>query len=190
MLLYIDYTHQLRSSIELTLRQKTVPSALIDLHQRAEEPVTGEEIAHEIERSPGAIRNQMRTLAALNSVEGRRGPRGGYKPTSTAYEALNLQQLDHPAEGPVVHKGEPVGGEIVERIDLTNVYHSTHCRAELTLQGSLTPFHEADTLRLGPTPLSKLVIEGAVEGRDETSNVLLIEITTMKAPAEEQPLPA
>jgi predicted transcriptional regulator len=137
----IDYTRQLRSPIELTLRQKTVPSALIDLHQRAEEPVTGEEIAHEIERSPGAIRNQMRTLAALNSVEGRRGPRGGYKPTSTAYEALKLQQLDHPAEGPVVHKREPVGGAIVERIDLTNVYHSTHCRAELTLQGSLTPFH-------------------------------------------------
>ena len=178
------------SSIELTPRQKALLSALIDRHQRTEGPVTASEIAREIERNPGTIRNQMQSLKALQLVEGLVGPKGGYEPTTNAYEALSLQQLDQPAEIPVIREGEPVGGTIVEEIELTNVQHPERCRAELTLHGSLTTVHEGDTIRIGPTPLSKLVIEGTLEGTDETGTLLRIDITAMEAPAKEHPLPA
>jgi predicted transcriptional regulator len=37
---------------------------------------------------------------------------------------------------------------------------------------------------VGPTPLSRLVVEGVVEGKDATENVLILTITDMVAPAD------
>ena len=41
-----------------------------------------------------------------------------------------------------------------------------------------------DEVRVGPTPLSKLVIEGTLEGKDDTNNTLILTIDYMRAPAE------
>ncbi len=38
---------------------------------------------------------------------------------------------------------------------------------------------------MGPTPLSKLLIEGTVDGKDDTNNILILRIDDMVAPAEE-----
>jgi predicted transcriptional regulator len=37
---------------------------------------------------------------------------------------------------------------------------------------------------VGPTPLSKLVIEGTLDGKDDTANILILKIDSMRAPAE------
>ena len=60
------------------------------------------------------------------------------------------------------------------------------CRAEVTLQGSIADFGESHTVVVGPTPLSKLVIEGTVEGKDDTNNSLILTIDDMVAPAGEE----
>jgi predicted transcriptional regulator len=39
---------------------------------------------------------------------------------------------------------------------------------------------------VGPTPLSKLVIEGTIEGKDDTNNSLILTIDDMVAPAGEK----
>src|SRR6056297_1181826 len=88
------------SSIELTSSQKTVLRALVDRYTQEETAVKGEAIAEEVDRNPGTIRNQMQSLKALQLVEGVPGPKGGYKPTVDAYEALEIQQLDTAAEVP------------------------------------------------------------------------------------------
>ena len=173
------------SSIELTSSQKTILTALINLHRETEDAVKGEDIAEEVDRNPGTIRNQMQSLKALQLVEGVPGPKGGYKPTANAYEALDVDQMDEPAAVPLLHNGEPVDTANVGEIDLSSVHHPDLCRAEIHVQGSVRAFHEGDKVRVGPTPLSKLVIDGTVDGKDDTGNVLILRIDDMRAPAEE-----
>ncbi|WP_049970352.1 Rrf2 family transcriptional regulator [Haladaptatus cibarius] len=173
------------SSIELTPSQETILTALVNLHREAEDAVKGEDIAEEVDRNPGTIRNQMQSLKALQLVEGVPGPKGGYKPTATAFEALDIQQLDSAAEVPLRQNGEVVEEGNVEEIDLNSVHHPELCRAEIHLRGSVRDFHEGDEVTVGPTPLSKLVVKGIVDGKDDTRNILILKLSGMEAPAEQ-----
>ncbi|MGM0604865.1 MAG: Rrf2 family transcriptional regulator [Halobacteriota archaeon] len=173
------------SSIELTPSQKSILTALINLHRETEDAVKGEAIAEEVDRNPGTIRNQMQSLKALQLVEGVPGPKGGYKPTANAYEALDVQQMDEPAFVPLFHNDEEVDNANVEEINLSSVHHPELCRAEIHLQGSSREFHDGDEVIVGPTPLSKLVITGTLDGKDDTNNILILQIDDMRAPAEE-----
>lgn len=170
------------TSIKLTSSQKSILSALINLHSQNESAVKGRLIAEEVDRNPGTIRNQMQSLKALQLVEGVPGPKGGYKPTSNAYEALDIQRMDDPAQVPIQHKGEQVADANVDGIDLSSVHHPELCRAEIHLQGSIGDFYEGDSVTVGPTPLSKLLIEGTIDGKDDTNNVLILRIENMQAP--------
>ncbi|PSQ49115.1 TrmB family transcriptional regulator [Halobacteriales archaeon SW_6_65_15] len=173
------------SSIELTASQKTILTALVNLHRETEDAVKGEDIAEQVDRNPGTIRNQMQSLKALQLVEGVPGPKGGYKPTANAFDALGVQDMDQEAEVSLFLDGEPVEDANVEEISLTSVHHPELCRAEIHVRGSVREFHEGDAVRVGPTPLSKLVVEGSVDGKDDTSNILILKIESMEAPAEE-----
>lgn len=171
------------STIELTPSQKTILTALVNLHREAEDAVKGEDIAAEVDRNPGTIRNQMQSLKALQLVEGVPGPKGGYKPTATAFEALDVERMEGAAQVPLHLNGEPVEDSNIEEIDLTSVHHPDLCRAEIHLRGSVRDYHEGDVVRVGPTPLSKLVVEGTLDGKDDTSNILILKITSMEAPS-------
>ncbi len=173
------------SSIELTASQKTILTALVNLHSESEDAVKGEEIADEVDRNPGTIRNQMQSLKALQLVEGVPGPKGGYKPTATAFNALDIQTLDEAAEVPLVHNDEPVENATVDQISLSSVHHPERCRAEVHIQGSLSDFHTGDLVRVGPTPLSNLEIEGELDSTDTTNNILILKIQSMQASADE-----
>ena len=173
------------SSIELTPSQKTILTALVNLYGTQDEnAVKGEDIAEEVDRNPGTIRNQMQSLKALQLVEGVPGPKGGYKPTPTAYDALDVQQMDDAASVPLFYEGEALENATVEEIDLNSVHHPELCRAEIHLHGSVRGITEGDEVTVGPTPLSKLVIDGIVDGTDDTSNVLILRIEKMEAPSE------
>jgi predicted transcriptional regulator len=131
----------------------------------------------------------MQSLKALQLVEGVPGPKGGYKPTATAYDALQIQEMDQAADVPFSHEGDQIEEANVQEIDLTSVHHPELCRAEVKLQGSIADFGEGDSISVGPTPLSKLLIEGTLEGKDDTNNSLILTIDEMRAPAgEEDPL--
>jgi len=173
------------SSIELTPSQKTILTALINLHSEENDAVKGEAIAEQVDRNPGTIRNQMQSLKALQLVEGVPGPKGGYKPTANAYDALDIQRMDDPASVPLKHKGELVPDGNVSSIKLSSVHHPELCRAEIRIRGSVREMHEGDSVVVGPTPLSKLVIEGTVDGTDEASNTIILHIDGMRAPDEE-----
>jgi hypothetical protein len=171
------------SSIELTPSQKTILQELVNLYRQRDSAVKGEDIAEKVDRNPGTIRNQMQSLKALQLVEGVPGPKGGYKPTANAYEALEVQDIEHAADVPLEHNGELMEDANVQEIDLTSVHHPEHCRAEIRLQGSIGAFNEDDTITVGPTPLSKLQIIGTIVGKDDTNNSLVLKIDDMQAPA-------
>jgi Predicted transcriptional regulator, contains C-terminal CBS domains len=113
------------------------------------------------------------------------GPKGGYRPTAAAYDALQIEQMDQAADVPLAHNGERIPEANVEQIDLTSVHHPEECRAKVRLRGSISAFSKADSVTVGPTPLSKLRIDGTVEGKDDTNNSLILTIDDMRAPVGE-----
>ncbi|MCU4717309.1 HTH domain-containing protein [Halapricum hydrolyticum] len=176
------------SGIELTASQQTILQELVNSYRESDSAVKGERIAEEIDRSAGTIRNQMQSLKALQLVEGVPGPKGGYKPTAKAYDALQIQQMDRSADVSLYHNGEYVEEANVTEINLTSVHHPEKCRAEIYLQGSMSDFEPGDTITAGPTPSAGLQIIGTIDGKDETNNVLVLVIDDMRAPVEEDEL--
>ncbi|HEY3422517.1 MAG TPA: Rrf2 family transcriptional regulator, partial [Methanocellaceae archaeon] len=65
--------------VELTVIQREILTALINLFREKGRAIKGEEISERIDRNPGTVRNQMQSLKALGLVEGVPGPKGGYK---------------------------------------------------------------------------------------------------------------
>lgn len=170
------------ASIELTESQKTILQELVDLHRDSESAVKGEAIAEQIDRNAGTIRNQMQSLKALQLVEGVPGPKGGYKPTSEAYNALDIEEMDEPASIPLSHNGEPTDEQVVQEIHLMSVHHPEKCRAEVRIQGSVQDFKEGDSVTIGPTPKSSLAITGTIDGVVGSDDKLIIRTETMEAP--------
>ena len=173
------------SSIELTDSQKKILQELVDLYRESESAVKGESIAEMVDRNPGTIRNQMQSLKALQLVEGVPGPKGGYKPTASAYGALDIQEMDEPESVPLTHNGERVESLNVQEIDLISVHHPEKCRAEIHIQGSVRDFHDGDSVAVGPTPKSRLLIRGRVDGTVDTDNTIILDTESMEAPARE-----
>ena len=169
--------------IDLSSSQKQILTALIDLFKQNDDVVKGKEIAERIDRNPGTIRNQMQSLKALQLVEGIPGPKGGYKPTADAYESLDIELMDEPASVPLLRNGDPIQDANVAEIGFTSVHHPSLCRAEIHVQGSIHEFQEGDEVTVGPTPISRLVVEGTVDGKDDTNNILICKIDDMEAPS-------
>ncbi|AGB37040.1 Rrf2 family transcriptional regulator [Natronococcus occultus] len=165
-------------SIELTANQKMVLRTLTNLYKQSDGTVKGDDIADQADRNPGTIRNQMQSLKSLQLVEGIPGPKGGYKPTAAAYEALGIQQMDEPATVSLKHEGESEE-TIIEGITLSSVHHPELCRAEIHIQKTIDGFQEGEPVSVGPTPLAELTIKGVVDGKDDTNNVLILQIDEM-----------
>ncbi|MDD2778171.1 MAG: CBS domain-containing protein [Methanocellales archaeon] len=162
--------------MELTPIQKQIITALIDLSRKKNEVIKGEDIAEIIGRSPGTVRNQMQSMKALELVEGVPGPKGGYKPTGNAYEAVSLDKLDEEAIVCIYRNGILIEGATVSDIDFTSLRHPILCRAAVKVLGDTHDIHTGDKIQVGPTPVNNLVIRGEVYGRDDTDNVVLCNI--------------
>ncbi len=165
--------------VELTVIQREILSALINLFREKGRAVKGEEISERIDRNPGTVRNQMQSLKALGLVEGVPGPKGGYKATSTAYEALNLTPMEKEADVAIYRNGERVQNANVAEIDLNTVRHPELCRASVKIIGDARMFNIGDSIQVGPTPVNKLVIRGEVVGRDDINSIILCSINEM-----------
>jgi len=165
--------------VELTVIQREILSALINLFREKGRAIKGEEISERIDRNPGTVRNQMQSLKALGLVEGVPGPKGGYKATGEAYHALNLIPVEHEAEVAIYRNGELLPNTNVADIDLNTVRHPDMCQASIKILGDIRKFDIGDSVQVGPTPVNKLVVRGDVVGRDDISGVVLLSITEM-----------
>ena len=165
--------------MELTPIQKDILIALINLQREKDRAVKGEEIAEIINRNPGTIRNQMQSLKVLELVEGVPGPKGGYKATGKAYEALNITAMDNEAMVPIYRNGEIVEGATVAEISFTTVRHPDLCHGMIKVLGNIRSFEQGDLVQMGPTPVNRLVVRGEIAGRDDTGNVLVFSINEM-----------
>lgn len=165
--------------MELTPVQRDILTALINIHRVEGRAVKGEEIAELIDRNPGTIRNQMQSLKALNLVEGVPGPKGGYRATGAAYEALNIDATGDVVTVPVIRNGVLVEGATASEIIFNKVMHSQQCDGVVRIIGNIRDFNVGDEIEVGPTPVNKLYIRGKVMGRDDTMSRLIIHIKEM-----------
>lgn len=171
-------------AVDLPVCQENILRVLIDRYDDTEGAVRGKDIATEVDRNPGTVRNQMQRLKTLQLVEGVPGRHGGYKPTPAAYDALEVG-TDPGADTalvPIEHEGEPVPRAGVEDVTFSSVHHPDLCRAEVHVRGSLSRMGDGDRVVVGPTPGSSLVIEGRIDGIDDLNNVLVLRIEDMTAP--------
>ncbi len=165
--------------MELTPVQRDILTALINIHRVEGRAVKGEEIAELIDRNPGTIRNQMQSLKALNLVEGVPGPKGGYRATGAAYEALNIDATGDVVTVPVIRNGVLVEGATASEIVFNKVMHSQQCDGVVRVIGNIRNFDIGDEIEVGPTPVNKLYIRGTVTGRDDTMSRLILHIEEM-----------
>ncbi|MEE8168881.1 MAG: CBS domain-containing protein [Candidatus Hydrothermarchaeales archaeon] len=166
--------------MNLTPVQREILLALIDLyHKIGGVTIKGEDIATLVKKNPGTIRNQMQALRSLGLVEGVPGPKGGYAPTTEGYKILNFEKIEREVIIPISIDGRMLEDLIVRDISLIDIADPNKCRATIHLIGSLKSIALGDTLKIGPTPVNKLVITGHVIGRDDIDNVLLIETLGM-----------
>ncbi|MGQ3330577.1 MULTISPECIES: Rrf2 family transcriptional regulator [Halorubrum] len=174
------------STIQLTSSQKRVLTALVNLAENADRPVSGARIAESIDRNAGTVRNRMQSLRDVGLVEGVAGPKGGYVPTDAAYETLGVERMDGAATTPVECEGDPVEGVNVEEIDLSSVANPELCRAELVIRGPVGTFDAGDRVTVGPTPGEGLRLSGVVDATHVDGNTLLVRVEGMETGGGEQ----
>ena len=165
--------------MDLTPVQRDILTALINIHRIEGRAVKGEEIAELIDRNPGTIRNQMQSLKALNLVEGVPGPKGGYRATGGAYEALNIEATGDVVTVPVIRNGVLMEGATASEIIFNKVMHSQQCDGVVRVIGNIRDFNVGDEIEVGPTPVNKLYIRGTVRGRDDTMSRVILHIDEM-----------
>jgi len=168
--------------MDLTQVQKEILTALISIQRQKGRAIKAEEIASMIDRNPGTIRNQMQSLKALHLVDGVPGPKGGYRTTAAAYEALSLDSPDVVVDVPVVRNGSVVEGATVNEITFYTVMRPDQCNGLIHIIGNLKEFNADDIIEVGPTPVNKTYIKGLIAGRDDTSNRVIVDIKEMISP--------
>jgi predicted transcriptional regulator len=167
-------------TLELTPALRDTLTALVNLHRQEGQAIKGEEIAELVGRHPGTIRNQMHSLRALKLVESFIGPKGGYKATAAAYDALSM---DNNGDGdevivPVVRNGVVVEGVSATEIVFNKIMHSApQCSGLIRIIGNIRNFDIGDDVEVGPTPVNKLYIRGKVVGLDYTTSGLVLNVT-------------
>ncbi len=165
--------------MDLTPVQRDILTALINIHRIEGRAVKGEEIAELIDRNPGTIRNQMQSLKALNLVEGVPGPKGGYRATGGAFEALNIEATGDVVTVPVIRNGVLMEGATASEIIFNKVMHSQQCDGVIRVIGNIRDFNVGDQIEVGPTPVNKLYLRGTVRGRDDTMSRVILHIDEM-----------
>ncbi|MGC9516957.1 MAG: CBS domain-containing protein [Methanomicrobiales archaeon] len=166
----------------LTAVQKEILQSLINLYRNAEgKSIKGEEIAEIMNRNPGTIRNQMQSLRSLGLVKGVPGPRGGYKPTIEAYHQLNINYSDKETQVPIYKDEVKIKDLTVAKIEFTSIPHPGECEAAIKAVGNIKQVDLGDKIRVGPTPVNKLVVNGLVVGRDDMDNILLLDTTSIRS---------
>ncbi len=154
--------------------QREILDALIELYGKRKDSVKGDDISRLLKRSPGTVRNQMQTLRALGYVEGVPGPKGGYSPSMKAYEALNIESVEEPHEVSLYSHGKKIEGISAQKIVFMKITHPSECRAVISVIGDTRKIKDHEIIKIGPTPVNRVVIKGEVIGRDDTKREILV----------------
>ncbi|MEM3322824.1 MAG: CBS domain-containing protein [Metallosphaera sp.] len=163
----------------LSSTQREILLALIELYNRQKKMIKSKEVADMISKDEGTVRNIILSLKVLGLVDSKPGPNGGYLPTLKAYEFVK-----NPSIIPILDKLSLYRGNIetdvkVENIELLDITNPSGNRVILKISGDTKKIRPGDNVRLGPTPYSRLVIEGVVLNEEEERREIIIDVKRM-----------
>jgi len=163
----------------LSTTQKEILLALTELYNREKKMIKSKEVADMISKDEGTVRNIILSLKVLGLVESKPGPNGGYLPTLKAYEFIK-----NPTVTPILDKLSLYRGNIetdikVDNIELLDITNPSGNKVILKVSGDLRKLRAGDSVRFGPTPYSRLVIEGVVIHADDTRKEVAIDVKRM-----------
>jgi hypothetical protein len=153
--------------------------ALLELYDKKRCLVKSKEIAHRTGRDEGTVRNIMPVLRVLGLVDAVPGPKGGYIPTSKAYEGFNVPKNIHSLSVPIYTlKGEKTDITVTD-ILFKSVFSPDFCQAMLKVIGNISNLNVGEDLVVGPTPSGRMIIEGRVKGRDDMHGEILLDVINL-----------
>lgn len=163
----------------LSSTQREILLALVELYNKGKRMIKSKEVADMIGKDEGTVRNIILSLKVLGLVESKPGPNGGYLPTLKAYEFIK-----NPTITPILDKLSLYRGNIetdikVENVELMDVTNPSGNKVILKVTGDLRKLRSGDPVRLGPTPYSRLVVEGIVLNADNDRKEILIDVKRM-----------
>jgi len=165
--------------MSLSAPQKEIVVALLELYDKKRSLVKSKEIAARTGRDEGTVRNIMPVLRAIGLVEAIPGPKGGYLPTSKAYESFNVPKGPRSLSVPIyTKKGEKTEVTVTD-ILFKSVFSPDFCQAILKVIGNLSRFDIGEEIVIGPTPSGRMVIEGKIAGRDDLHGEILLDVITL-----------
>lgn len=163
----------------LTAPQKEIVIALLELYDKKRCLVKSKEIAHRTGRDEGTVRNIMPLLRVLGLVDAVPGPKGGYIPTSKAYEGFNVPKNIHSLSVPIYTlRGEKTDITVTD-ILFKSVFSPDFCQAILKVIGNISKLNVGEDLVVGPTPSGRMIIEGNVKGRDDMHGEILLDVINL-----------
>ncbi|MCD6513413.1 MAG: CBS domain-containing protein [Candidatus Odinarchaeota archaeon] len=166
--------------MSLSLTHRQILRVLVQLYYKHKKPVTSKDIASVLRKHDVTIRNAISTLKALNLIEAKPGPGGGYIPTMKAIEIIRIPQTLLPqSAAPLIFRNGMATDLLLTDLELLNLNSPTGDRAIVRVVGDIYNLKTGDYLRIGPTPYSRLIIEGSVIDKDIERGEILIRITTM-----------
>ncbi|AAK40465.1 CBS domain-containing protein [Saccharolobus solfataricus] len=163
----------------LSPTQREILLALTDLYNRQKRMIKSKEVADIIGKDEGTVRNIILSLKVLGLVESKPGPNGGYMPTLKAYEIINNPTLTPILDKLNLYKGMIETDIKVENIEIIDITNPSANRVLLKVEGDLRKLKIGDAVRLGPTPYSRLVIEGLILHLDENSKEIVVDVKRM-----------
>jgi hypothetical protein len=163
----------------LSSTQREILLALIELYNKGKKMIKSKEVADMIGKDEGTVRNIILGLKVLGLVESKPGPNGGYIPTLKAYEFIK-----NPSISPILDKLSLYRGNVetdikIENIELLDVTNPSGNKVILKVTGDLRKIRPGDPVRLGPTPYSRLVVDGVVINADDSRKEVLIDVKRM-----------
>ncbi len=156
--------------LKLTAAQMKVLQTLVNLYLAGANFISSEDVARILNKRPGTVRSHMQALRTLGLVEGVPGPRGGYRPTSRAYELLLNREMSQMAVEIFVNG---VREELdVERIKLTALSNPNTHKAIIILSQEVN-LSSGDEISI--IYAKQLIIQGKVLRVEDNGLVVNVE---------------
>jgi predicted transcriptional regulator len=163
----------------LSSTQREILLALVDLYNKNKRMIKSKEVADVIGKDEGTVRNIILSLKVLGLIESKPGPNGGYVPTLKAYETIKNPIITPILDQLSLYKDGFETDIRISNIEILDITNPSGNKVLLRVSGELKKIKAGDTVKVGPVPYSRLVIEGVVIHIDDSRKELILDVTRM-----------
>ena len=159
-----------------------VVETLLELYNVHKRPIKSKEIANRLGMNEGTVRNIMVALKAMNLVDSKTGPYGGFIPSQKAIEFVKSPMVVNPVNdiAQIYINGKPLN-IYATSIELVNIYNPYMSKAIIKVLGNIKAIHPGDNVRIGPTVNARVIIEGVVLEDNSLSKEVVIVVKKLLA---------